>query len=171
MEMNINLEYEKYVSLYTVTARHVQDEIIIFINEHYNENRQWARPSAKTDNDFDNVKIFYNRMCHRYPELINQKYIYQCLNGNMVQIGRLFNRLFNSVIVHHIVKKYEARQQDEAMERLLLKTQELFPTCMNLMRPIYEFNFRTNDDVNLVSMNEALGVYKELYNWLISYQV
>lgn len=48
---------------------------------------------------------------------------------------------------------------------------ELFPTCMNLMRPIYEFNFRLSDNVNLVSMNEALGIYKELYNWLISYQV
>ena len=169
--MNIDLEYEKYISIYTITARWVQDEIIIFINEHYNENRQMARPSAKSDNDFDNVRTFYDRMCHRYPELINQNHIRLCLNGNMVQIGRLFDHLFNSVIVRRIVKKYDARRQDEAIERLLLKTQELFPTCMNLMKPIYEFNFRISDNVNLVSMDEALGVYKELYNWLISYEV
>lgn len=73
--------------------------------------------------------------------------------------------------IYTIDELNDARQQDEAMERLLLKTQELFPTCTNLMRPIYEFNFRLSDNVNLVSMNEALGVYKELYNWLISYQV
>jgi len=165
------MDYEKYVSIYTVNARWVQEEIIIFINEHYNENRQMARPSAKSDNDFDNVRIFYNRMCHRYPELINQQYIALCLNGNMVQIGQLFNRLFNSVIVQRIIEKYNARQQDEAIERLLLKTQELFPTCVNLMKSIYEFNFKIRDNVNLVPIDEALGVYKELYNWLISYEV
>ena len=122
MEMNIDFEYEKYVSIYTVTAKWLQDEIITFINEHYNENRQYARPSAKSDRDFDNVRIFYDKMCQRYPELTNRNHIQLCLNGDMVQIGILFDRLFNSVIVRSIVKKYDARQQDEAIERLLLST-------------------------------------------------
>ena len=110
-------------------------------------------------------------MCQRYPELINHPYISKCLNGGMVFIGRLFDRVFNSIIVQKIVSKYSAHKQDEAIERLMFKTQELFPTCFNMMKPIYEFNFDQLDSINIVSMNEVLGVYKELYQWLIGYKV
>lgn len=171
MEMNTNIQYETYVQIYTITARWIQDEILIFINEHYNENRKMARPSAKNDNDFDNVRIFYTRMCQRYPELMNHPYIFKCLNGNMVFIGRLFDRVFNSIIVQKIVSKYSGREQDEAIEKLKLKTQELFPTCFNLMKPIYEFNFDHLNAINIVPMNETLDVYKKLYQWLINYEV
>lgn len=171
MKMNTNMQYEEYVQIYTITARWIQDEILIFINEHYNEDRKMARPSAKSDDDFDSVRIFYTRMCHRYPELMNRQHISKCLNGNTVFIGHLFDRLFKSIIVQKITSKYSAHEQDEAIEKLMSKTQELFPACFNMMKPIYEFNFDHLNPINIISINETLGVYKELYQWLINYEV
>ena len=169
--MNLELQYEQYVQIYKINAHWLEDEIIIFINTNYNEDRKVARPKARTDNDFENVRIFYNRMLQHYPKLLENQTIPLCLNGDMVGIGSLLNRLFNTIIVRKIVKKYEPHEQDEAIEKLMIKTRELFPACWNIMKPIYEFNFKVSNLINLVPMSEVLGVYKELYHWLIEYDV